>query len=133
MKKHFLSQKLQCISRKLQIISEKFQNSGKFRNNTINDAKQISSNDVIKLIMHYFFTCVMRVISTSKCDILITSLSFLSPNFYPLLSIRVLKLFMAGDSMTNPQKMFQNAEVTECGLPNYTKTANSSILSPWIT
>ena len=37
-------------SGKLQIISEKFQNSGEFQNNAINDVKQISLSDVIKIL-----------------------------------------------------------------------------------
>ena len=62
----FVSQKLQNISRKLQIISDKSQDSGKFQNNVINDAKKISSNSVIKLILHYFCMYVIRANSTSN-------------------------------------------------------------------
>ena len=47
-------EELQNVNRKLKIIRGKVQNSGKFRNNAINDAKQISSNGVIRVkIMNF--------------------------------------------------------------------------------
>ena len=47
-------EELQNVNRKLKIIRGEVQNSGKFRNNAINDAKQISSNGVIRVkIMNF--------------------------------------------------------------------------------